>query len=228
MQCLNEAEDGSCKEVFKAWEQRLDKDKVCILISTRYMYTWSLCSSWRATPLKNCYFMSHKCAQAKVRVTSLKVGVVATTGSQVMSNWKHYVWLVEMVGSSQRTVKIVSQCQKDPVNTIQFCVSLCVQAIFPTQYSGEIYILSFMHKPDTWIEVYLNGVKTLKSVSLCVITQPIINSVDQFLNVTNPGYSCTMNITNIDTWYSSLLIVYKLVFFRQVLSAWLDNTLFFH
>ena len=28
VQCMNESEDGSGKEVFKAWEQRLDRDKV--------------------------------------------------------------------------------------------------------------------------------------------------------------------------------------------------------
>lgn len=28
VQCMNESEDGSGKEVFKAWEQRLDKNKV--------------------------------------------------------------------------------------------------------------------------------------------------------------------------------------------------------
>ena len=28
VQCMNEAEDGSGKEVFKAWEQRLDRNKV--------------------------------------------------------------------------------------------------------------------------------------------------------------------------------------------------------
>lgn len=28
VQCMNESEDGSGKEVFKAWERRLDRDKV--------------------------------------------------------------------------------------------------------------------------------------------------------------------------------------------------------
>lgn len=28
VQCMNESEDGSGKEVFKAWEQRLDRNKV--------------------------------------------------------------------------------------------------------------------------------------------------------------------------------------------------------
>jgi len=38
VQCLNEAEDGSGKEVFKAWERRLDKDKVRILISENLLH----------------------------------------------------------------------------------------------------------------------------------------------------------------------------------------------
>ena len=39
LECLNESEEGAGKTVFKAWEDRLDRDKVSVLQHARTMYT---------------------------------------------------------------------------------------------------------------------------------------------------------------------------------------------
>ena len=38
VQCMNESEDGSGKEVFKAWEHRLDKNKVSCDVTLKLLW----------------------------------------------------------------------------------------------------------------------------------------------------------------------------------------------
>ena len=45
LQCYNEKHDGSGKDVFRAWEERLDRSKVCFI---RWWEEWGVkCLFWK-------------------------------------------------------------------------------------------------------------------------------------------------------------------------------------